>query len=92
MLDDIDKIYEEIKRVQPEGGFHFLLAPSRKGLKRTLKENKIYMQQHHGRFFVRNHRHCYLKENVCGNICDSVVHTTKQLTSNKKLLNAADYI
>ena len=38
MLDDIDEIDEEIKRLQTGGGFHFLCGAVKLGLDKTLKK------------------------------------------------------
>ena len=78
------KIREVVDELPPLSG------PVTAGLDNALKHNKIQMQAYHGRSFVGNHCHRYLKEDTYTSVCDSVVNTTKTFTTNKMILRKAE--
>ena len=76
MLDKIAEMDDKIEKRKQEADLPLLTGPVTMGLDTALKHNKIYMQAYHGRSFVGNHCHRYLKEEVCDSVCEIVFSTT----------------
>lgn len=63
----------------------FLSGPVTANLDTVLRGKKITMQAYHGRSFVGNHCHKYLKSDVIDAVCDSVLSKTAELCTNGSL-------
>ena len=85
---------KELKRQIHEhlDNFPFLHGPLTAGLDEALKKQKIQMQAYHGRSFVGNHCHRYLKEETYTKVCDSVLINTNTLTISSDIKMVAEKI
>ena len=68
----------------------FLFGPLTATLDEALKKHKIHMQAYHGRSFVGNHCHRYLKEEIYTDVCESVKSKTNFVTIKSSLQMEAE--
>lgn len=91
-LETVEILDMKIELARKDTVLPFLCAPVTAGLDDALKNNKIFVQAYHGRAFVSNHCHRYLKLNVFTDVCNSVVRNTLKTTDSHHLHGKADDI
>ena len=86
---NLSSLYTELKAVEQRLDrltkychLPFRSGPVASNLDDVLKEQGIHTQAYHGRPFVGNHCHKYLKTPAYKNICESVVRKTVETTNN----------
>ena len=76
-LSSIEKEIEKVSKNRPV--LHVQSGPVVHNLDKVLQDNKITVQAYHSRSLIGNHCHKYLKKEVIGKICSSVIAKTKSI-------------
>lgn len=89
-IQDIQEIVDELELDLSNCKLPQRSGPVSSRLNDALRKNKIAVQAYHGRSFVGNHCHRYLKKETFTSICDSVIESTVQMTDNIVIHHMAD--
>jgi hypothetical protein len=86
-----DKLEAELSELR-SSSLEARAGPIAAGLDEKLKKHKIHMQAYHGRSFVGNHCHKYLKQVVFEDVRDSVVTNTVRSIDDVRVHDKAQMI
>ena len=93
ICDQLHELEEEITTLkEADVKLTFLSGPVTANLDSVLKSNNIAVQAYHGRSFIGNHCHKYMKTQVIDSICKSVLQKAMELTDATHIHTAADDI